>query len=206
MLFANNINGDKIEAEPNSKAICPMCNQKVISKCGEIKVWHWAHKSLIDCDSWGEGETEWHINWKKLVDKKFCEIKKGNHRIDIFINNKVIELQNSPIQSYDIFERENFYKNMIWLFNGETFGKNLDLRIKIPNGIIYINAISPPFGYRTFRWKWFPLSLSYCKLPIFIDFGAGIFNIKKIYCNGRCSGWGYLLSKQEFINRYLKNA
>ena len=41
----------KREATPNTEAICPVCNSEVISKCGDIKVWHWAHKNNNDCDS-----------------------------------------------------------------------------------------------------------------------------------------------------------
>ena len=55
---------ERIKAAPKKEAICPTCLKEVIAKCGRIKVWHWAHKSKLDCDSFSEPETEWHINWK----------------------------------------------------------------------------------------------------------------------------------------------
>jgi competence protein CoiA len=41
----------KISPEPRLKAICSYCESPVIAKCGNINIWHWAHKSLKDCDA-----------------------------------------------------------------------------------------------------------------------------------------------------------
>ena len=55
----------KVKPEPYiNDATCPICDSKVIPKCGSINVWHFAHESLKDCDTFSEGETEWHIDWK----------------------------------------------------------------------------------------------------------------------------------------------
>ena len=54
----------RIRAEPNITANCDVCGKEVISKCGNIKVWHFAHKVSADCDSWSEEETQWHKDWK----------------------------------------------------------------------------------------------------------------------------------------------
>ena len=45
--------------------VCPICKQPVFARCGEIRLPHWAHKSVIDCDPWKESETQWHRNWKR---------------------------------------------------------------------------------------------------------------------------------------------
>ncbi|WP_143017574.1 competence protein CoiA family protein [Kriegella aquimaris] len=29
-----------------------MCGGRVLSKCGEVKVWHWAHFRDENCDTW----------------------------------------------------------------------------------------------------------------------------------------------------------
>ena len=185
---------NKVRAKKDTKAFCPSCNKELIPKCGQIKIWHWSHKSLVDCDSWNEGETMWHLGWKNLVDKKNCEVTIGKHRADIFINNKVIELQNSSISSEEIIEREKFYVNMVWLFNATNWGNNIDIYTKE--------------GYYSFRWKHPRKSLWYIKKPLFLDLGDEfnnqILHIKKIHYNLPCRGWGYLLTKKDFIRRHIK--
>jgi len=151
-------NGERIKAVPNEKAICPLCKSEMISKCGEIKIWHWAHKSGTDCDDWYEPESEWHINWKNEFPKEQQEvlIKKENkyHIADIKTKTGlIIELQHSPISSKDIGEREKFYDNIIWVLDGKTFGKN----IKFKN--FYA------------KWNWMPSIIKISSKPIFIDLG-----------------------------------
>lgn len=41
---------EKIKSEPHIKANCPLCNGLLIPKCGEIKVWHFAHKVKDECN------------------------------------------------------------------------------------------------------------------------------------------------------------
>lgn len=152
---------ERITAKPKQDAICPSCNQKVISKCGIIKIWHWAHKNNLECDSFGEPETEWHYSWKKLFPSNNQEVTIQNHRADILSSKGiVIELQSSSISPEKIIERENFYKDMIWILNGETIGKNIE------------------FFKRRFKWKWFPESWNFSKKQILIDLGDSfLYNI-----------------------------
>lgn len=217
-------NGLKIKAYPNCKAVCPLCQGEVISKCGEIKVHHWCHKSNIDCDDWYEPESQWCLEWKNKFPIEMQEVTMQNHRADIKTNKEVIELQNTPLSSRDIRIRENFYGEMVWLLNGETLCKGLNLRPKENN--IY-----------TFRWKNPPKSWWKANKPIYIDTGEyktrndvykmlenyysdeiitreqieetykiysnlnnKIFKIRKIYPNIPCGGWGELITKEEFIN------
>jgi competence CoiA-like predicted nuclease len=207
--------GEKINASPNEIAVCPVCNTEVIGKCGSIKEWHWAHKSTKDCDDWAEPESEWHLKWKSYFSKEQQEVVIKNHRADIKnFRGTVIELQNSNLSSEKIIERENFYGNMIWLLNGIKLCSGLKLR-KNKNEII------------TFRWKNPPKSWWYSKKPIYIDLNFipvegiriieskffteeqkefwkdlinKIFIIKKVYNNIPCGGWGYLITKEEFLN------
>jgi len=148
----------KIEATPNAKGICPVCNSEVIAKCGNIKVWHWAHKNNTDCDNWYEPESEWHKSWKNQFPKEQQEVVIGKHREDIK-NSKgiVIELQNSSISSEEIKEREEFYNGMIWLLNGETIGRNLSLNNQ--------------GNYFTFRWYHPPKSWWIAEKEIYVDLG-----------------------------------
>lgn len=119
------VNGQKILASPNSKGYCEICQGAVFSKCGEHRIWHWAHLSSEDCDSWHEPETEWHKNWKLLFPSENVEvvIKKNGvcHRADIMTNEGVcIEVQNSPISCRDRAARESFYGQMCWVINAQV--------------------------------------------------------------------------------------
>ena len=148
--------GEKVKAQKGLNGFCPSCNEKLIAKCGEIKIWHWAHKSNFECDDWSEPESEWHKEWKDNFSKEQQEFVMGKHRADIRTSKRwIIELQNSPLSSDKIVERENYYKKMIWLLNGETLAKGLRLRNK--KEII------------TFRWKSPPKSWWFSNKPIYID-------------------------------------
>ena len=230
MKFAM-VGNERVEAAPKKEAVCPLCLEKVISKCGNINIWH--------------------LSWKNEFPKEQQEVTIKPHRADI--QNKeavVIELQNSPISIEGIKEREIFYNTMIWLINGETFAKGLNLRKKDK---IY-----------TFRWKNPSKAWWNCKKPLYIDLSYKINNlrkqlleinngitihtpiktqtynestgetyyetsgyvdttkqavkeiedniavleispillIKKLYNKLPCGGWGVLISKQDFLNKF----
>lgn len=216
------MNEDRTLASPKSKGKCPICDEKVISKCGNIKVWHWSHKNLKDCDDWYEPESQWHLNWKNEFPKEQQEFIMGKHRADIRTSDRtIIELQNSTISSQDIQEREHYYKRMIWLLNGDTLAKGLRLRVKkrkvlcdpIEEGSFkqcdILGRLDGYYKYTgeqiiTFRWKHPPKSWWFAKKNIYIDLGVKLFLIKKIYNNIPCGGWGIILSKKEFLTKYNK--
>lgn len=113
MLFAEK-DGNIIEATPKSIAVCPLCEQEVTSKCGNIKIWHWAH--MVKCPHETEPETEWHREWKKsaLAVGGKVEVPIKNHvgimrKADIVLNRRVIELQHSNIDVREIIARSDFY-------------------------------------------------------------------------------------------------
>jgi hypothetical protein len=209
---------ERIKAEPNKKAFCDVCSGELIPKCGKIKVWHWAHKSTEDCDLWSEPESEWHINWKNKFPKECQEVKIGIHRADIKHNDLVIELQNSSISPDEIKQREDYYKKMIWLFNGKKLCAGIELRQKEEDK--YFGSE----GIYTFRWRMPPKSLWACKHPIIIHMngsmarrmckagpdnpgvyyeqdwkGDYVFLIKRIYDNIPCGGYGELYSVKKFM-------
>lgn len=250
-------NNEKILATPKQKAGCPICNSEVISKCGKIKIWHWSHLSNKDCDDWYEPESEWHRSWKNEFPKEQQEFTMGKHRADIRTSQRyIIELQNSSISSNEIIEREEYYKRMVWLLNGNKLAKGLNLRIRSKPSqqkakgnqtILQIKS----FQVFTFRWKHPPKSWWKANKEIYIhlefnyilnklnlrlkninkeiekcingfkyDYFNGrkcdieriinyytnlnnkIFVIQKLYNNIPCGGWGYLISKEEFINKF----
>jgi len=197
--------GNRLEATPGQHGICPQCKCDVIPKCGKIKVWHWAHKSRIECDNWWEPESEWHQAWKKIVNPNACEVVIGNHRADIVGNNGiVIELQSSSISIDEILERELFYKKMIWIFNANKFYDRF-----------YITKRQGVYGpYCTFRWDHARKSISYCTKPVFFHISQGdvdikrgcnwLFQIKRFRQEGKF-GWGNLCSKKFFYAKYFSH-
>jgi Competence protein len=201
MIIATNIKGERIRAIHGVIAFCPNCKESLIPKCGKINVHHFSHKGENDCDVWGE-ESDWHRSWKSLFPTNTQEKWIGEHRADIQLSTgRVIEFQASPIDTSTIEEREEFYKDMIWVLNGHDFDSNFELRKK--------------GGYFTFRWKYPRSSWSYAQSPIFIDFSESpwfyyqakeegwynreIFLIKKIYFSKYCGGWGIMMSKNDFL-------
>lgn len=159
MLYGLN-NGVKIGAAPNTHAVCQCCNSELIPKCGNINVWHWAHKSKKHCDDWYEPETQWHKDWKnkfpidcqEVVFKD--EFTGEKHIADVYLpKGLVLEFQNSDISSEEIQQREKFYKKMIWVLNGDKFYQNL------------IHS-----DHSNFLWKQRKKCWLVSKMPIFISF------------------------------------
>lgn len=191
MQYAINENKERIQATPAVKATCECCKSEVLAKCGTINIWHFAHKNTEDCDDWYEPESEWHRNWKEFFPERNREVVIDKHRADLKINDLIIELQNSPINSKTIIERELFYKNMIWIINTEKFIKNF-----------YIHKKE---NYYTFKWSHPRKTWNYAKCRLILDLGGNdLFEIKKIYNN--FWGWGKLINKFEFISEHSLNA
>lgn len=181
------LNGSqKVEPTPAAKALCPCCGTEVLAKCGSINQWHWAHV-ISDCDQWSEPESEWHRGWKACFPEEWQEVVVGNHRADVKTPNLIIEFQASAISESEIEARESHYKKMIWVLRGEDFDENFIVRRKK--------------DFETFRWKHPRKSWWAARCPILIDLGDQMFNVKKIYQNVPCGGWGRAMSKIEFLTR-----
>lgn len=132
------VNDEKTEPLKGLRGTCLGCGQTVIAKCGEIKIHHWAHMSIKDCDPWWEPETVWHREWKNKFPVEFREVcfKDGKtkevHRADIYTSGGVtLEFQNSPISSEELKSREAFYPKLIWIVNAIKF--NIAFTTNIPN-------------------------------------------------------------------------
>jgi competence protein CoiA len=119
------VDGIKVEASPKTTGECTNCGAELVAKCGRVKVWHWAHKSKIECDPWWENETQWHRDWKDHFPIDWQEVS----HIDSNTGEKhiadvkspfglVIEIQHSPIKFNERLSREQFYKDMIWIIDG----------------------------------------------------------------------------------------
>ena len=118
------VNEQRQESQPNLIGECPNCGKPMISRCGELRVWHWAHRGRRHCDSWWENETQWHRDWKGQFPVDWQEIghraKDGERHIaDVKTDaDWVIEFQHSYIKPEERRSREGFYPKLIWVVNG----------------------------------------------------------------------------------------
>ena len=101
----------------------------MIAKCGQYVVWHWAHRKREDCDPWWESETKWHRSWKDRFPLDWQEIVHTDpitgekHIADVKTpHGLVIEVQNSPLHPEEMRSRERFYKEIVWIVNGDRRG------------------------------------------------------------------------------------
>ena len=93
------------EPTPGLKGTCKSCGMPMVAKCGQHKLWHWAHKSRMHCDPWWEPETEWHREWKNRFPREWHEcihaepITGEKHIADVKTDKGlVIEFQHSVIK------------------------------------------------------------------------------------------------------------
>ncbi len=171
------VNGNKIEAIKGAKGICPSCGSELIARCGDVKINHWAHKGIRNCDIWWENETEWHRQWKNQFPKEWQEIvhfdEKGEKHIADVKTKKgwVLEFQHSYIIPEERNSRNAFYSKLVWIIDGLRrktdriqFQKILEESSKAPVGNINIRQINFPEESRLLK-EWLN-----CGVPVFFDF------------------------------------
>lgn len=96
---------------------CPKCGNEVIARCGQINIWHWAHKAKKNCD-WYSSESDWHREWKALFPSNRVEVYMEGNRADAIDRmGRIWEFQNSYLKGEEIDEREKTYENLLWIWN-----------------------------------------------------------------------------------------
>ena len=120
------VNGLKTEAYPKQEGQCPFCGCSVISKCGQFRIWHWAHRRSECCDSWTEPETEWHRSWKDEFPQEWQEVghtdvsTSERHIADVkTADGLVLEFQHSYIGREEMEARQEFYGRLIWIVDAQ---------------------------------------------------------------------------------------
>jgi competence protein CoiA len=119
------VNGTSLEPAPRLSGVCKSCGSEMVAKCGQHKLWHWAHKSRAHCDPWWEAETKWHREWKNHFPKEWHEtvlsdaVTGEKHIADVKTDSGlVLEFQHSAITPAEMRSREAFYINMVWVVDG----------------------------------------------------------------------------------------
>lgn len=174
------VDNQKVEAKKGLKGICQYCHQPLFSKCGPIRIDHWAHKRGAQCDKWWENETEWHRLWKNKFPEEWQEViaideKTGEHHIaDIKTNEgMVIEFQHSYISDEERISRENFYKNMIWIVDGTRRKNDFDRfrKADFNHDIYCINEKDSRYVLARAD-HYLPKEWLNSSVPVFIDFNG----------------------------------
>lgn len=163
-------------------AICPICRQPVFARCGEIRLPHWAHKSVIDCDPWKEDETQWHRDWKDLFGDMQEQVHENGgvrHMADVKApDGTIVEFRHSVINDEGKRTRAAFFGNrMLWVVDC----------VNRPNALArfrdnkYTMLCEHIPGYEVFSTeepgKCFPRSWINCNRFVFFDFGE-----KEVWC------------------------
>ena len=97
---------------------CQDCGQAMIAKTGDVKVWHWAHRTENPgCAS--AGESEWHLGWKALGPPDSQERTVGNRRADVLApGGFTVEAQKSALTAAEVAQREADWKGrLVWIFD-----------------------------------------------------------------------------------------
>ncbi len=203
-----NVDGLKVEACPGEHGHCTFCGSEMIAKCGELNVWHWAHKSKEVCDIFSENETPWHREWKDGIPADQCEvtiIREGTrHQADIVTHDGiVVEVQHSPISVAKIRKREEFYGKMVWILDLTEKGYDLSFSKQLEH------------NFYNFHWTYARRSFASARKPIFLDLGPNwsprelgsghwLFQITRWPHVSVRSGEGVFLKAEEIRNRVLK--
>ena len=187
------IDSVKVEAYKGAKGFCQSCGAEMIAKCGEFKVNHWAHKKKRKCDTWWETETEWHREWKGNFPCEWQEVVQFDsytnekHIADVLTNHGlVIEFQHSHINPVERRQREDFYKNMIWVVDGTRLKRDIPRFIKAQKDFVHMD-IPKIFGIE-FADECFPKNWLGSSVPVIFDFtGMSAIeneknNITQLYC------------------------
>lgn len=203
------VNGERSEAQPNLSGQCQICDCPTVAKCGEIKIWHWAHKSVKrKCDSWWENETEWHRTWKNYFPVDWQEViqhdKNGEkHIADVKTDQGwVLEFQHSFLKPEERRARNTFYEKLVWIVDGTRCIRDKKQFLKILNepNVLFINQqpIYPQMrkvylGDCALLNTW-----SNIHAPVFFDFAEAI-----LWCllPTTPNMWGYIVAfpRHEFI-------
>lgn len=147
MKFAD-IENQRREAQPGLSGTCPSCGAAVVAKCGDHRVWHWAHRGVRLCDPWWEPETEWHRAWKNEFPagwQEFVQFAQNGekHIADVKTESgMVIEFQHSFLKAEERLAREAFYRKMVWVVDGRRRKRDAAQLLKCIGPCVWAQ---PPF-------------------------------------------------------------
>ena len=150
----------------------------MVAKCGEVKIWHWAHQGKLNCGLLWENETEWHRAWKNLFPVEWREVihraENGDkHIADVKTNQGwAIEFQHSFLKPEERRARNAFYPKLVWVVDGTRRKRDQQQFIKaLENGV----RVVPNMNFFKIYSDESALLKEWADsdAPVFIDFGPG---------------------------------
>lgn len=155
----------RLLATPDATGFCPICKTPVIPKCGRFVAWHWAHRAG-DCDHWSEPESEWHRSWKAKFPARWQECQIGCHRADALTPIGIVEFQRSFLSADEIKEREDFYKDLIWVVDASSWTLRRQRR--------YCRPTTARQNHKEEEYEWIRPRRNWigATCPVYLDFGA----------------------------------
>jgi hypothetical protein len=170
------IEGNVREAQPGLTGKCRDCGHDVVAKCGQYRMWHWAHSKSKACDPWWEPETEWHRSWKNQFPVAWQEIghtaQSGErHRADVKTESGlVLEFQYSALSEAERVSREDFYPRLVWVVHAV---RRLRDRTKFFDLLRPLRVASGVPTYAIHRYDGSALLRDWGKsrAPVYFDFG-----------------------------------
>lgn len=200
------LNGIRVEPEKGLQgAVCPICKQPVRARCGEVRVKHWAHKSVIDCDSWKEPETTWHREWKNRfgnLQEQMHEKDGVRHMADVkTADGTIVEFRHGTMDMEGLRTREAFFGElMFWVADCTAESRKLRFydnlsyarRLDVCSNETEVWSISDPE-------RVFPRSWTESRRFVFFDFGEPL--LWCLFPRNEKARWGVFMrvSKNDFV-------
>lgn len=169
MLFAFDYNDNRIhidDTQSNKEYYCPYCGAPLITKKGDVRQHHFAHKSNHLCsDTWERTKSydisPWHIEWQEYFPKDNQEVKlslgETKHRADVLIGRTVVEFQHSIMSVKAFDDRNNFYFNLnykvVWLFDLSDIVQNGNLTYCSTNDGLCFSWSNPQKAFNSYDVK-----------------------------------------------------
>jgi competence protein CoiA len=170
------VDGKRREAQPGLSAECADCGAAMIARCGDVRIWHWAHRGGRTCDPWWEPETEWHRAWKNNFPLDWQERSHvaGNgekHRADVKTESGIVlEFQHSLLHPDERESREIFYPKLVWVVDAKRRKRDTRQFFEslrgptAPNVPIYSVSVNESALLRDWGAS---------RVPVYFDFGTG---------------------------------
>lgn len=205
------------KAESITNYFCPICNNKLCIKKGDIRAHHYSHTNKTSCqDKWHYDMTEWHFNWQRQFpvenQEVIFELNGEKHRADVFINNTIFEFQHSNISKDEFQERNEFYKKLgykiIWIFDVkedyennklcQLYDDNYIWKCSRTNFYNYENDESIKIYLQCTINTW-DIEENYRDYDDFYDYSGNLLSIKKDI-NSRGMQYFYVIEKKDDID------
>ena len=206
--FKNRNKTERILATPGVMGICPLCDDDLLAKCGEVNVDHWAHINKEVCDHWWENKSPWHKAWQDLFPDQCQEVIFGRHIADVATHNTAIEFQASPLTVDVIKERTQFYRDkkelVRWVVKTDDFKQNIHFSAT-PDDDHYVDSLYAHFSWEHPRKCW--EAVLTCGGLVIFDFPQGLFvgvDVSGVSI-GRTTWHGWWGSKQELVTKHPEN-